>query len=324
MLTQRQSGFTLVELMVAMVIGTVIILGAGQLFLTTFQTFQKVDELSRKQETVVFVANRLSNEYRKGNTDYGYERTRDSNGNELEECSVMEASQPIVGGLALYEDQCVEDRFVQDEVEVVPGEPLEGYYRFTLDFERADDELETLSFHVMQRPQASCLPPGTEDEDAFLQPPDRVPSAVEFIDDMKSRDEVVRSCNANDVRASDEKYFYCDDNINNFDVSGMDGKVIMAEQGISFEVNDNQSVSDLAIVAKNAINMNGNDNVNATLEGLFWSEQNISLGSGGVSFKGSILSSSNYTTNNFISETPSPEAWCLLEPYYSVSDNIKE
>ena len=48
MLYQRQSGFTLVELMVAMAIGTVIILGAGQLFLTTFQTFDKVRDLSNE------------------------------------------------------------------------------------------------------------------------------------------------------------------------------------------------------------------------------------------------------------------------------------
>ena len=51
----RQAGFSLVELMVAMAIGTVIILGAGQLFLTTFQTFDKVRDLSRKQESLVFI-----------------------------------------------------------------------------------------------------------------------------------------------------------------------------------------------------------------------------------------------------------------------------
>lgn len=49
-----QQGFSLVELMVAMAIGTVIILGAGQLFLITFQTFKTVDELSRKQESLIF------------------------------------------------------------------------------------------------------------------------------------------------------------------------------------------------------------------------------------------------------------------------------
>ena len=65
MLYQRQSGFTLVELMVAMAIGTLITLGAGQLFLTTFQTFKKVDELSRKQETVVFLTQILAEELRK-------------------------------------------------------------------------------------------------------------------------------------------------------------------------------------------------------------------------------------------------------------------
>lgn len=61
-----QKGFTLVEVMVALAIGTMIILGAGQLFLTTFQTFQKVDELSRKQETLVFAASSITNRLRNG------------------------------------------------------------------------------------------------------------------------------------------------------------------------------------------------------------------------------------------------------------------
>ena len=41
--------------MVALAIGTVIILGAGKIFITTFQTFDKVRELSRKQESLVFI-----------------------------------------------------------------------------------------------------------------------------------------------------------------------------------------------------------------------------------------------------------------------------
>lgn len=63
---QRQYGFTLVELMVAMAIGTVIILGAGQLFLTTFQTFKTVDKVSRKQEALIFAVSTLTEAGRKG------------------------------------------------------------------------------------------------------------------------------------------------------------------------------------------------------------------------------------------------------------------
>lgn len=62
-----QKGFTLVELMVAMAIGTVIILGAGQLFLTSFQTFKIVDKVSRKQETLIFAVSTLTAAGRKGN-----------------------------------------------------------------------------------------------------------------------------------------------------------------------------------------------------------------------------------------------------------------
>ncbi|MDQ7735361.1 prepilin-type N-terminal cleavage/methylation domain-containing protein [Halomonas sp. SpR1] len=66
-----QKGFTLVELMVAMAIGAVIILGAGKLFLTSFQTFQTVDKVSRKQETLIFAVSTLTAAGRKGNiADY--------------------------------------------------------------------------------------------------------------------------------------------------------------------------------------------------------------------------------------------------------------
>lgn len=66
----RQAGFTLVELMVALLIGSIVVLGAGSLFLTTLQTFQKVDELSRKQEAVIFAAHTLSEHIRLEKDDY--------------------------------------------------------------------------------------------------------------------------------------------------------------------------------------------------------------------------------------------------------------
>tara|TARA_R100001039_G_scaffold7093_1_gene3082 strand:+ start:751 stop:1848 length:1098 start_codon:yes stop_codon:yes gene_type:complete len=155
MLYQRQSGFTLVELMVAMAIGTLIILGAGQLFLTTFQTFKKVDELSRKQETVVFASTSLVNNYRKSEREYSY--SLDETTGSPNECSITRSSnganpQPIVSGLALFEGECDSDRFVEAiDLEIEDGQILDGYRRFTLDFERQDSELETLSFHVMER-----------------------------------------------------------------------------------------------------------------------------------------------------------------------------
>ncbi len=60
MSVSRQAGFTLIELMVALFVGSLVVLGAGYLFLTTLQTFQTVGELSRKQETVIFAAHTLS------------------------------------------------------------------------------------------------------------------------------------------------------------------------------------------------------------------------------------------------------------------------
>lgn len=64
---KRNGGFSLVELMVAMVIGLIIILGAGQLFLTVFQTNRQVETLSEKQAAVSFAVESLLRDIRRAN-----------------------------------------------------------------------------------------------------------------------------------------------------------------------------------------------------------------------------------------------------------------
>ncbi|WP_010626531.1 PilW family protein [Halomonas sp. KM-1] len=63
--SRRQAGFTLVELMVAMVIGLIIILGAGQLFLMGFQTFRQIELLSNKQAALTFATELLIRDIRR-------------------------------------------------------------------------------------------------------------------------------------------------------------------------------------------------------------------------------------------------------------------
>src|SRR5690554_3550840 len=62
---KREIGFSLVELMVAMVIGLIIILGAGQLFMTVFQTGRQVELLSEKQAAVNFAVETLLRDIRR-------------------------------------------------------------------------------------------------------------------------------------------------------------------------------------------------------------------------------------------------------------------
>lgn len=62
---KRNAGFSLVELMIAMVIGLIIILGAGQLFLTVFQTNQQVERLGEKQAAVNFAVATLLRDIRR-------------------------------------------------------------------------------------------------------------------------------------------------------------------------------------------------------------------------------------------------------------------
>jgi type IV pilus assembly protein PilW len=61
----KSTGFSLVELMVAMVIGLIIILGAGQLFLTVFQSGRQVEALGEKQAALNFAAEVLLRDIRR-------------------------------------------------------------------------------------------------------------------------------------------------------------------------------------------------------------------------------------------------------------------
>lgn len=66
---RNNRGFSLIELMVAMVVGLVIILGAGQLFLTVFTNNQRVDTLGEKQATVNFATETLLRDIRRADWD---------------------------------------------------------------------------------------------------------------------------------------------------------------------------------------------------------------------------------------------------------------
>ncbi|WP_311064869.1 prepilin-type N-terminal cleavage/methylation domain-containing protein [Halomonas sp. DWK9] len=61
---ERQRGFTLTEVMVAMAMGLLIVIGAGQLFLGTLHTFRHVDTLSRQQEALVFAVSTITHTLR--------------------------------------------------------------------------------------------------------------------------------------------------------------------------------------------------------------------------------------------------------------------
>jgi len=61
----RSRGFSLIELMVAMVVSLVVILGAGQLFISLSQTSQRITLLSEKQAAVNFAVETLLRDIRR-------------------------------------------------------------------------------------------------------------------------------------------------------------------------------------------------------------------------------------------------------------------
>lgn len=63
----RQHGFTLVELMVSLLIGLLIILGATQLFIVSRQSFERVEDLGLRQGALNFSVDVLSRDIRRAN-----------------------------------------------------------------------------------------------------------------------------------------------------------------------------------------------------------------------------------------------------------------
>lgn len=149
MLVKQQTGFTLVELMVAMAVGSIIILGAGYLFLTTFQTFKKVEEISRKQETLVFSAFAIIDGVR-GGDDGGSGYSIECAWAEDEQackCDIddVEKSQPILS----FEKDVVEDQCASGPVD--PSKSSDTYdYLYEVNFPFENDG-EPITFHVANR-----------------------------------------------------------------------------------------------------------------------------------------------------------------------------
>ena len=347
-MNQRQKGFTLVELMVAMAIGTVIILGAGQLFLTTFQTFKTVDQISRKQESLIFIAQRITNEIRQnGPGRYTLRCELDHDSCNCTVADQEESGQPLISFLkdlpnGYLANQCGEQE--HELGELVPGDaPL---YRVKLPVEKNG---EAIVFHVMERQSVYAslfdTPESREGRgDAVIAggavsgaesilvnestvnsnlglsaiPSPQSSSSHNFytgyIKNFSNLDGVISTCNESEIMTSSGKAFYCNGNINNLNVAGLNGKVVVAEQGISMYQNNNASVSDVAIVSGGTINFNGN-NASAFFRGLIWSAGSINLSMSGVEFVGSVISSGSIVFNNVNSINADLSVWELLSVY---------
>lgn len=75
---KRDDGFSLVELLVALVIGLIVILGAGQLLMSVFETNRQVSRLSEKQAAVNFAVETLLRDIRRA--DWGGSQWDDNDG----------------------------------------------------------------------------------------------------------------------------------------------------------------------------------------------------------------------------------------------------
>ncbi|XGA78675.1 prepilin-type N-terminal cleavage/methylation domain-containing protein [Halomonas sp. CH40] len=146
----RHRGFSLVELLVALAIGLLVTLGAGQLFLSSFNSYQAVTHVSRNQEIVVFVVNTMIREIREKDQPASVFKLMPAVNSDT--CELMRNSKLLVGGLYKDEDGC--SYFDADDTGQC--DDIFGCNFFTLKLPRLDPqdggpEYEEVSFHVMER-----------------------------------------------------------------------------------------------------------------------------------------------------------------------------
>ncbi|WP_447927026.1 PilW family protein [Vreelandella sp. EE27] len=143
----RQWGFTLSELLVALTLGSLLVIGAGQLLLSSFHTFEQVDRLGRQQETLVYAATTLASRLRRegGVNDQAealFHLTCRATSSDCR-CTVQDTTeaQPLVSFEKLGESACPRDEPL--------GEPVgDGALRIALPLgPRGQD----IAFHITPR-----------------------------------------------------------------------------------------------------------------------------------------------------------------------------
>ncbi|MFG6668310.1 prepilin-type N-terminal cleavage/methylation domain-containing protein [Halomonas sp. HNIBRBA4712] len=142
-----QRGFTLSEALVAVVLSSLVVIGAGQLLLSGFHTFREVDRLGRQQEALVYTATALADRLRV----QGGAETAPAGVFQLVcrkesgacRCTVQdnEAAQPLVTFESAGEGSCARDEPMVERVG-------DGVYYVTLPLGPGGKEI---GFHVTSR-----------------------------------------------------------------------------------------------------------------------------------------------------------------------------
>lgn len=151
----RMAGFTLVELMVALVIGLIIVLGAGQLFLMGKQSYDRLAELALRQESLRFLTDLVSLDIRTASSVYadGSTLTLEYDPGVRSDdpyCSGDDLSQveyTLDGTSVMVQVQCVmlgspgpPESLIEGVVDLEFGDGNPLYVEVEIDFETMSDE----------------------------------------------------------------------------------------------------------------------------------------------------------------------------------------
>ncbi|MFI0474384.1 prepilin-type cleavage/methylation domain-containing protein [Halomonas sp. HMF6819] len=143
-----QRGLTLVDALVAVVLSSAVVIGAGQLLLSSFHTFEQVDRLGRQQQTLIYTATTMVDRLRRPgassaqNAAAFYLECRGEPGECR--CTVQdsEEAQPLVSFDRLGPGACAQTDALVEPVQ-------NGVFRVALPL---GPNGQRIAFHVTKRP----------------------------------------------------------------------------------------------------------------------------------------------------------------------------
>ena len=139
---RRQRGVSLVELMVAMVVGSLVILAAGSLFQEVNANAREVLRLADRQAVLSYALDTITAAVRRGDASPGDYVLRPAPDGETCTLHEVDSGEPLVDGLA-YDGSCEDDQVLED----LGG----GLYRITLNLPHARTPIR---LHAVDRLQA--------------------------------------------------------------------------------------------------------------------------------------------------------------------------
>ena len=161
-----QVGFTLIEMLVSLIIGLIVVLGATRIFVSTLESFKLVEALGEKQAIISFASDMIIKDIRRANSISDVEESGRLTLNVADSDYCLEEAEKRTYSLSINDPRTLRlERLCSNKSDIEPlvsgfsdngfvvDELAPGYWQITLTLSAGSqqDTVETIAFSAMNR-----------------------------------------------------------------------------------------------------------------------------------------------------------------------------